>query len=268
MVGMDLGIQGMKAIVAASSKGIGRAIAVRLAMEGVDLVLCSRNQKSLNKALDEIQTYAGRGVDALAVPADITKAEDIKRVVESAVNRFGTVNILINNCGGPPVGPFLSFDDDAWQKAFDLIFMSAVRFSREVIPYMQARRWGRIVNLTSFTVKQPLENFALSNALRLALVGLTKTLSLELAKYGILVNGVSQGYTLTERAEEVLRAESQLTGETYEAVYKALESRIPLGRMAKPEEIADLVVFLVSQRASYITGANIHVDGGFVRSIF
>ncbi len=263
---MDLGIRGKKALVVASSKGIGKAVALRLAMEGADVTICSRSQESLEEARSEIRAYSG--LDVLTVPADITKAEDIKSVVNAAVSRFATVDILVNNCGGPPLGPFLGFDDDAWQRAFDLIFMSAVRFSREVIPYMQERRWGRIVNLTSFTVKQPLENFVLSNALRLALVGLTKTLSLELAKDGILVNGVSQGYTSTERAEEVLRRESQLAGKAYEAVLKELEGRIPLGRMAKPEEIADLVAFLASNRASYITGVNIHVDGGFVRSIF
>jgi 3-oxoacyl-[acyl-carrier protein] reductase len=263
---MDLGIRGKKAIVVASSKGIGRAVALRLAMEGLDVTICSRSRESLEAARKDIR--ADSGYEVVTVPADITKAEDIKNVVNEAVSRFGAIDILVNNCGGPPLGPFLSFDDEAWQKAFGLIVMSAVRFSREVIPHMQARKGGRIINLTSFTVKQPLENFVLSNALRLALVGLTKTLSLELAKDNILVNGISQGYTATERAEEVLRRESQLRGENYETTLKALESRIPLGRMADPDEIAQLVTFLVSNRASYITGVNIHVDGGFIRSIF
>jgi 3-oxoacyl-[acyl-carrier protein] reductase len=263
---MDLGIRGKKAIVVASSKGIGRAVALRLAMEGLDVTICSRSRESLEEARRVIR--ADSGYEVVTVPADITKAEDIKNVVNETVSRFDAIDILVNNCGGPPLGSFLSFDDEAWQKAFDLIVMSAVRFSREVIPHMQARKEGRIINLTSFTVKQPLENFVLSNALRLALVGLTKTLSLELAKDNILVNGISQGYTATERAEEVLRRESQLKGETYEATLKSLESHIPLGRMADPDEIAQLVTFLVSNRASYITGVNIHIDGGFIRSIF
>lgn len=263
---MDLDIKGKTAIVVASSKGIGKAVALKLALEGVNVTICAREKEQLEKARDEIESLTGSRV--LAVSADITKPDQVKKVVHMTLSKFGSVEILVNNCGGPPTGPFLNFTDEDWYNALDLILLSVVRFSREVISYMKTKKWGRIINLTSFTVKQPLVNFVLSNAIRLAVVGLTKTLAIELAEDGILVNGVSQGYTLTGRIDEIIRMESTLTNRPCEEILKKIEREIPLRRLAKPEEIADLVAFLASNRASYITGVNISVDGGLVRGIF
>lgn len=263
---MDLGLRGRVAIVTGSSQGIGKAIAFGLSQEGGRVSLCARNERQLNETAEEIRSATG--VDVCPVRADLTKEDDIRKLVTTTVEAFGRIDILVNNTGGPPSTTFLETSEDQWRDAVRLLLMSVVTTCLEVIPHMQERKWGRIINMTSFVAKQPVERLVLSNALRAGIFGLSKTLSNELASNGILVNAVSPGWTLTKRVEELAKAQSKATGKTYEDIVKAWESQIPLKRLAQPKEIADLVVFLASERASYITGAVIQVDGGVIKSLF
>ncbi len=263
---MDLGLKDKIAIVTASSKGLGKACAVGLAREGAKVVICARNLTDLEKAKAEIENSSNN--DVLAVQADVTNYDDIKKLVNSTVERFGTIHILVTNAGGPPAGYFESFSDEDWNNAFNLNFMSTVRLIREVLPFMKSQRWGRIINITSVTVKQPIDNLILSNSIRMSVLGLSKTLALQLAKYNILINNVAPGYTLTDRVKFILEQRAKDTGKTIEEVKSELAKDIPLGRLAEPEELANLVVFLASERASYITGATIPVDGGWIKGIY
>ncbi len=263
---MDLGLKGKVAIVAASSKGLGKACAFGLAREGARVVICARNESDLQKARDEIENNINGEV--FAVRADVTKSEDIKNLVKATVEKFGTVHILVTNAGGPPSGYFENFSDDDWLNAFNLNFMSAVRLIREALPYMKTQRWGRIINITSVTVRQPIDTLILSNSIRMSVVGLAKTLALQLAKYNILVNNVAPGYTLTDRVKYVIDQRARETGKTFDEIKSELAKDIPLGRLAEPEELANLVVFLASEKASYITGATIPVDGGWIKGVF
>ncbi len=263
---MDLGLKDKIAIVTASSKGLGKACAVGLAREGAKVVICARNLTDLEKAKAEIENSSNN--DVLAVQADVTNYDDIKKLVNSTVEKFGTIHILVTNAGGPPAGYFESFSDEDWNNAFNLNFMSTVRLIREVLPFMKSQRWGRIINITSVTVKQPIDNLILSNSIRMSVLGLSKTLALQLAKYNILINNVAPGYTLTDRVKFILEQRAKDTGKTIEEVKSELAKDIPLGRLAEPEELANLVVFLASERASYITGATIPVDGGWIKGIY
>lgn len=263
---MDLGLKDRVAIVTGSSRGIGKAIAKGLAEEGAKVVICARNEDHLIDATEEIRSQTG--ADVLPVKADLRSKEEINNMVNLAANRYGHIDILVNNTGGPPPLLFLETSEDHWHEAFNLLFMSIVNCCYAVIPYMKQRRWGRIINMTSFAAKQPAERLILSNAIRAGILGLTKTLSNELAEYGILVNAVCPGWTLTRRIEDLAKSTSDKTGRTTEEIISEWAERIPLKRLAKPEEIANLVVFLASERASYITGTVIQVDGGFIKSIF
>jgi len=263
---MELGLKGRVAIVTGSSQGIGKAIALGLSQEGTKVSICARNEKLLNKTAREIESATG--VEVYAVQADLTKEDDIKRLVAETSERFGRIEVLVNNTGGPPSTTFVETSMEHWRGAVDLLLMSVVTTCSEVIPYMQRRRWGRIINMTSFVAKQPAERLVLSNALRAGILGLTKTLSNELAEDGILVNAVCPGWTLTKRVEELAKAKAKTIGKNYEEIIKEWESQIPLKRLAQPKEIADLVVFLASERASYITGAVFQVDGGVTKGLF
>jgi len=263
---MDLGLRERVAIVTGSSQGIGKAISLGLAQEGAKVSICARNEKQLNRTAKEIESSTG--IEVFAVPADLTKEEEIKRLVAQTFERFGRIDILVNNTGGPPSTTFLETSTQQWREAVNLLLMSVVTACSEVILHMQKRKWGRIINMTSFAAKQPAERLVLSNALRAGILGLTKTLSNELAQDGILVNAVCPGWTLTKRVEELAKTQSKTTGKTYEDIVKGWESQIPLKRVAQPREIADLVVFLASERASYITGAVIQVDGGVTKGLF
>jgi len=263
---MDLELRGRVAIVTGSSQGIGKAIALGLAQEGVNVSLCARNEKQLIETAREIKSATGREV--LAVHTDLTKEDEIRRLVARTAEVFDRIDILVNNTGGPPLATFLETSEDQWRNVANLLLMSVVTSCLEVIPHMQERKWGRIINMTSFVAKQPEERFVLSNALRAGIFGLSKTLSNELAHDGILVNAVCPGWTLTKRVEELAKAQSKATGKTYEDIIKGWESQIPLKRLAQPKEIADLVVFLASERASYVTGAVIQVDGGVIKGLF
>jgi 3-oxoacyl-[acyl-carrier protein] reductase len=260
---MDLDLAGKRALVAAASRGLGKAIALRLAEEGASLAICARDAERLEKAAEEIRQRTG--AEVLAVPTDLTDYEQIKRLVRRAEEHFGGVDILVANAGGPPPGPFLELSDEQWQAAFQLTLMSAVRLAREVLPGMIARRWGRLIFSTSVSVKQPIENLILSNSLRLAVIGLAKSLANELAKYNITVNSVCPGPTATDRMKELITAQAERQGISYEEAERAWLSDIPMGRLGRPEELAALVAFLASERAGYLTGTAIQVDGGSVR---
>ncbi len=263
---MDLGLNGKVAIVSASSKGLGKACALGFAREGAKVVICARNKDELEKAKIEIENATNN--DVLSIQADVTNYDDVKKLVKSTVEKFGTVHILVTNAGGPPAGYFENFSDDDWENAFRLNFMSTVRLIREVLPYMKSQNWGRIINITSVTVKQPIDNLILSNAIRMSVLGLAKTLALQLAKYNILINNVAPGYTLTDRVKFVIEQRAKDTGKTFDEVKSELAKDIPLGRLAEPEELANVVVFLASEKASYITGATIPVDGGWIRGVY
>lgn len=262
---MDLGLRGKVALVAAASKGLGKAVAMCLAEEGANVAICARDETVLNTTAREIR--AATGVDVLAVPADVSKAEDIARFVDKAAQHFGHLDILVTNAGGPPSGTFASFGDADWQAAFNLTLMSAVRLIRAVVPHMRAAGGGRIVNIASLSVKQPIEGLLLSNSIRTAVVGLAKTLSFELAGDNILINNVCPGYYDTDRVKELDAAQAAREGRTIEEVAQEKAKTIPLGRRGRPEELGALVAFLCSRQAAYITGTTIQIDGGAYRGI-
>jgi len=262
---MDMGIKDKVAIVAASSKGLGKAVALGLAREGVKLTICARGEEELFNTAREIESETSTQV--LAVPCDVSRTEEIENVVTETVNKFETVDILVNNAGGPPVGTFEEFSLDDWQKALELNLFSTLTFSKLVIPYMKESNWGRIINMTSYTVKQPVDGLILSNTVRAGITGLTKTLSNELGPYNILVNNVSPGRIHTDRITQLASERAKRSGVAFEEALKSMDSDIPLGRVGQPGEFANLVVFLASERASYITGDTILIDGGLSKGI-
>jgi len=263
---VDLGLKGRVAIVTGASQGIGKAIALGFSQERAKVSICARNERPLNQTAKEIKSATGEEV--YAVQMDLTKEDDIKRLVAKTSQRFGRIDILVNNTGGPPSTTFLETSAEHWREAVNQLLMSVVTACSRVIPYMKKRKWGRIINMTSFAAKQPAERLVLSNALRAGILGLTKTLSNELAQDSILVNAVCPGWTLTKRVEELAKVQAKTKGKTYQDIIKGWESQIPLKRLAQPKEIADLVVFLASERASYITGAVFQVDGGVTKGLF
>ena len=261
---MDLGLKGRVAIVTGGSQGIGKAVATSLAAEGASLVLGARNEAILQTLASEIRTTYR--VPVLAQPTDITKPTDIDSLVAQAIATYGRIDILINNGGGPPATRFDNTAIEVWQQAFELILMSVVHCCRAVIPHMQTQRWGRIINIASISVKQPIDSLILSNSIRAGVIGLAKSLANELGRDNILVNNVCPGYTLTDRLQELIDVRAT-NGITPAQVVAMWQQEIPLGRLGKPEEIADYVVFLASERASYLTGTTVAVDGGRIRGI-
>ncbi|MBI4590212.1 MAG: SDR family oxidoreductase [Candidatus Rokubacteria bacterium] len=262
---MDLGLTGKVAIVAAASKGMGKACAWGLAAEGARVTMCARTEADLAAAAIEIREKTK--AEVLAVPADVTRPADIKRVVAKTVEAFGGVDILVANAGGPPPGGFDQMSDEQWQAAFELNLLSTIRFIREVLPYMRKKRWGRILNIQSSSVKQPIDGLILSNGIRPGVVGLSKTLAVEVGRDNILINTVCPGRILTDRLRSHMGGRAKAMGKTFEEFLPNVTADIPLGRIGSPEEFANMVVFLASERASYVTGATIQVDGGLVRGI-
>ena len=243
---MDLGLKDRVAVVAASSKGLGKAVALGLAAEGAKLALCARGEEELRRTASGI-----RNTEVFAQAVDVTVPSQVQSFIDAVLGKFGRIDICVTNAGGPPAKRFEETSNEDWRAAVDLNVMSAIHFARAVLPHMKERRWGRLITISSVAVLQPIDGLILSNAARSAIRGLVKTLSNEYAPYNVLVNNVCPGYTATER---LLKLGARP------------EPEIPLGRIARPEEFANVVVFLASERASYITGVSIPVDGGWVRS--
>jgi len=263
---MDLGLKGKVAIVLAASKGLGRASAAALAAEGAHVVIGARNEQVLRAAAEQIRRESGSQV--LAVPTDVTKPEDIAAIVNAATHEFGHIDILVNNAGGPPPGTFEMFNDAQWEAAFELSLLSVVRLIRLVLPHMRQRGSGRIINIVSTSVKQPIDNLLLSNAIRPGVIGLAKSLSIELAPENITINNVCPGRILTDRIRQVYQLDAKKQqGISEEEALKDAAREIPMGRIGKPEELGALVAFLASEQAAYITGTTIQVDGGVTRSL-
>jgi 3-oxoacyl-[acyl-carrier protein] reductase len=262
---MDLGLKDRVALVAASSRGLGKACALELAREGARVVICARNAETLAETAAEIASATG--TEVFPVQADLTGSAQIDHLVGETLARFGRIDVLVTNNGGPPAGFFDDFDDEDWLAAHQLTLLSAVRLIRAVLPAMRQRRWGRIVNITSVSVKQPIDNLLLSNVYRPGVVGLAKTLSAQLAADGITVNNVAPGYTRTDRVLDLARARAADGDQSVEEVLAGTVDSVPIQRMGEPGELAALVAFLASERAGYITGATIQVDGGYVRSL-
>src|SRR5579864_1314952 len=262
---MDLGLKGRVAIVAAASKGLGRAVADEFAKEGCEVAICARTAGELERAAKEIEAASGRSVFWRAM--DVTKEDAVREFVADVEKKFGRVDICVTNAGGPPSKKFLETTLEEWRAAVELTLMSAVYFAREVLPRMQRNRWGRLLTITSVSVKQPIEGLLLSNSLRAAVTGLAKTLANEFGASGITVNNVCPGYTLTERLDELAEKQARIAGVPRDQIYDTWSSEIPIGRLARPDEFAALVAFLASERASSINGTTITVDGGWVRGL-
>lgn len=262
---MDTGLKNRVAIVAASSQGIGRATAEGLAAEGCRVAMCARNSDALESAAETIRKQSK--VEVFTQALDVTDVGAVHNFVDSVVQKFGGIDICVTNAGGPPAKGFLAASIEEWRKAIDTNFLSTVYFARAVVPHMQRKRWGRIITLTSISTKQPVPDLVLSNAVRAAVVGLGKSLANEFGKDGITVNNVAPGYTATERLKELARARAAATGKSEDEIFAAWASEAALKRVAEPREVADAIVWLASERASYITGQTILVDGGAYKGL-
>lgn len=262
---MDLGLRGKVALVAASSRGLARAVAEELAREGASLVMCARGAAPLREAADAIR--AEHGVRVIDVAGDLGEPSNRAKLLDAAMKEFGRVDVLVTNTGGPPAGPFEAHSADAWATAVRQNLESVVELTRAVLPGMKERRWGRIVNVTSIAVKQPVDNLILSNSVRAAVTGFARTLANEVAPFNVTVNNVMPGYTRTQRVEELAAKNAALRGTSEVEERTAWERQIPMGRLGEPAEFAAMVAFLASERASYTTGASIPVDGGWIRSL-
>jgi 3-oxoacyl-[acyl-carrier protein] reductase len=263
---MDLGIAGKVALVGASAGGLGLAVAKRLAMEGCHVAICDKDAARLDHALEQVKA-AGPNGRAKAYPVDLTRAASIEALVDRVKADLGPIAILVTNSGGPPPGTFAEATDDKWHLGYELTFMSAVRLIRLVLPGMQAAGWGRIINLASRALREPIENLMISNGMRLAVAGMAKTLATEVAALGITVNNIGPGPTLTDRAIELAAARARKKGTTVDAELASTAARIPRGRLATPEEQAAAAAFLASNLAGHINGVSLLVDGGETRAL-
>jgi 3-oxoacyl-[acyl-carrier protein] reductase len=262
---MDFGLKGRVAIVAAASKGLGRAAAEEFAKEGCEVAICARTAAEVEQTAKEIGAASGREVFWRAF--DVTDPGAVRDFAAAVDQKFGRIDICVTNAGGPPSKKFVEISLDEWRNAVNLTLLSAVYFAHEVLPRMQRRRWGRFITITSMSVKQPIDGLMLSNSLRAAVTGMAKTLANEFGPDGITVNNVCPGYTLTDRLEELFQKRAQDSGVKYEELLKQAEASVPIRRFARPDEFAALVVFLASERAGSINGTSIAVDGGFIKGL-
>ena len=253
---MDLGLKNKVAFVAASSQGLGKAVALELAQEGSHVIINGRNKENLQSAIREIEDKTGKKVVALI--GDLSIAEEREHVINKALQTYNSVDILVTNSGGPPAGKLEGFKEEDWDKTYHQLLISAVGLINGFLPAMKEKRWGRIIAITSMAVKQPINNLVLSNSVRASVVGLIKTLSNELAQYNITVNNVMPGYTETDRLKHLIETTPS---------FASAKSERPMGRFGRPEEFAAAVAFLASERASYITGVSLAVDGGWIKGL-
>jgi 3-oxoacyl-[acyl-carrier protein] reductase len=263
---MDFGLNDRVALVAAASRGIGYAAALELAREGARVFLCSRDERRASVAAEKIHNETGANIAGIA--ADVTDGADVERFVRLATERAGRVDICVTNAGGPPATTFDDTDIEMFRQAFELNALSAIRLAKLVLPGMRERKWGRIVNVTSISVKQPVEGLLLSNTVRAGLTSWAKTVSNEVAADGVTINNVAPGYTLTERQDELAIARGKALGKSKEEMIEMWAAQTPIRRIAAPEEVAAAIAFLASDRASYITGVTLQVDGGWTRGLF
>ncbi len=263
---MELGLKGKVALVTAASKGIGLGTARVLAREGMKVVISSRSLANLQKARDQLvaETHA----EVLAVEADMTEREDLESLVGSASKEFGGVDVLVYNAGPPKAGTFVELSYGDWEEATKLLLLSAVTLTQGVIPHMKSRKWGRLIYITSLTLKQPVGNLVLSNTVRLGIAGLSKSLSRELAPHRITSNGIIQGYIRSDRMVHLMEDRAAKAGTSVEEQYKEMVKDVPLGRYGEPEEVGNLVAFIASEKASYLTGEMLTIDGGLISSVF
>jgi 3-oxoacyl-[acyl-carrier protein] reductase len=263
---MDLGIKGKVALVAAASRGLGKAVALELSREGVKVAICARHREPLDRARTEIE--AETGGEVVALQADVTKEEQRVGLIKSVTELLGGVDILVNNAGGPPAGPMAAFSTSDYEEAVRLNLLSTISLTYQVIPHMKEQQWGRIVNITSVSAKQPINTLILSNTSRAGVLGFSKSISEQLAPFGITVNAVCPGYTRTERVEGLAQAFEAAGKGSPGDFYRNVEATIPMGRMAEPVEFAQVVTFLASEAASYVTGVALQIDGGYVKGLF
>jgi 3-oxoacyl-[acyl-carrier protein] reductase len=262
---MDMGLKNRVAVVAASSQGLGLATAEAFAAEGCRVAMCARNRQALEAGAEKIRKQ--HGVETYLEAFDVTDPAAVSRFVAAVAERFGSVDICVTNAGGPPAKGFLAVSLEEWQRAIELNFLSTVYFAREVIPHMQKKQWGRIITITSITTKQPVADLVLSNAVRAGVVGLVKSLANEFGKDGILVNNVGPGFTATDRLKELAKARSLATGKSEQEISEGWAADAPLKRLGDPRELAETIVWLASERASYITGQTVLVDGGMYKGL-
>ena len=262
---MDLGLAGRAAAVAASSRGLGRATARALAAEGASVALCGRDQARVSEAADQIARETG--ARTIAVVADVASADDSRRFVDEAASAFGRLDILVTNTGGPKPGGFEGVTFEDWEAAFRVTLANVVHLVQAAVPHMRRNHWGRILNIASLSAKQPIDGLVLSNAFRPAIAGLAKTLANELGKDGILVNTLCPGYMRTDRLQELAEVRARKAGKTPEQMIAELAAGVPLERVGTPEEFASVAAFLCSERASFVSGATIPVDGGACKGL-
>jgi len=262
---METGLRGKTVLITGASQGMGRATAEAFAAEGARLAMCARNQKTLEAAQAEISSRHKTEVMVEAV--DVTDADKLRRFVAAAAEHFGGIDVAVANAGGPPAKNFLSLTPDDWRKAVDVNFLSVVTLAREVIPHMQRKRWGRFITITSTSVRQPIPDLLLSNSVRPAVVGLIKSLAIEFGKDGLTFNNIAPGYTATERLSELSKVRALAAGTSEEQIRERWAQEIPLRRLGEPQEIADAIIWLASDRAAYVTGQTLVVDGGNYRGL-
>ena len=263
---MDLGLSGRVALVTAASRGLGLASAKALAADGVSLLICARGPLRLDEAAREIRS-ATSGAQVETMTLDVSAPDAATQLVKQARDHYGRLDVLVNNAGGPPPGTFTSVGDADWEKAFQITLMSVVRLVREALPLLKNSGQGRIINIVSTSVKQPIDGLILSNALRSAVVGMAKTLSKEVGPFGVTVNNVLPGIILTDRQRELRGADAARRGISFEQAIEEAGRGVPLGRIGQPEEVGALIAFLASKQASYITGTSIQVDGGMIAGV-